>query len=282
MKTHLRTLVLAMSLFASINGAQADNVIRVNAPIAMGSPAQVPPAPEPAKTFSFSSNLLADGLFGDSYGFDLNTLISDRPLNTALVWSASAIPSGLSLSPAGLISGEPMVLGPRQFTVTASDGSATKHQSVMLNIEANTGTYTMTAGVQSGRGSNGVQIAAVGSYKTSVYNISTGNIIRDEHGNRIMAYMHTNSAGECYANVANTTGDGYSTTAGPATAQSKAWITKYPTTTFNSASGVFATYSAGTVTSYYNGWYRAYRINCSLYNTWKANPELITSVTFKQ
>lgn len=287
----------ALAVFAAFPAAALDNIIRMQAPIAYVAPnsglpetpgnpggetpeqPETPDVPEDGAEFSFMSNVLPEGRFGDSYSTDLNLLIAHYPENTRLKWQSTSVPAGLSLSTSGIISGEPMAVGPQSVTVIASDGVVEKSATLSLSVAANSGTYSMSAETGSGTGTRGV-LQAVGSYKTDLYDVSMGNVIRDEYGNRIMAYMHK-LAGVCYANVANTTGDGYSTSAGAASAGSKAWIQSHPTLVFNSSNGVYATYTGGSSQSYYNGWYKSWVISCSVFSAWYENPGLITSVTFR-
>ncbi|MEY9947892.1 RICIN domain-containing protein [Kitasatospora sp. GAS1066B] len=63
----------------------------------------------------------------------------------ALTFSASKLPAGLSISPAGLVSGTPTTAGTTQVTVTASSGTASSSVTFTWSVTAAlTGTHTLT------------------------------------------------------------------------------------------------------------------------------------------
>lgn len=143
-------------------------------------------------------------------------------------------------------------------------------------VEQEQTVFNLVAGVQRGVS----WLTAVGSYGTKIYEVEIGNHMRDTNGNRIMAYMIKNDAGQCVANTANATGDGYNPSI-KADIKSKEWVDKYSTMIFHTNDGVFATYSNAPVKLYQNGYFREYITTCTLYQRWKDNPGLVTNVEFK-
>lgn len=107
------------------------------------------------KTFSITINAvgtftvtttspLPDATFGTAYAPP--TLASAGGTGT-VTWTSTALPSGLTLSTAGIITGRPLVSGATSFTVTATDSAVPAHtasQLLSLNI-------TITASILNGK-----------------------------------------------------------------------------------------------------------------------------------
>ncbi|HUB60206.1 MAG TPA: MBG domain-containing protein [Puia sp.] len=88
--------------------------------------------------FIFSPGSLPDGQYGSAYANQTLTVIGGIPPYTFSV-SAGSLPPGMSLSPAGVISGTPTAAGSYTFTVTAQDsdplGPFSGSQPYTLNID---------------------------------------------------------------------------------------------------------------------------------------------------
>jgi len=149
------------------DGDGINNVTEINGITFPGDPADPPSAPV-APTISTASPL-PGGTVGTAYSQALAATGGTSPYS----WSVSAgtLPAGLSLSPAGVLSGTPTAQGGYNFTVrvTGNNGaSSTKPLSLTINTvaavtltslaingpssvnESGTATYTATAGWSDG------------------------------------------------------------------------------------------------------------------------------------
>jgi hypothetical protein len=111
-------------------------------------------APRPVE-FSLTGNDLTDATVGSPYIFQLNTLVSWSGLTgnqvpPDLSWSASGVPSHLTVSSAGVISGSPVNEGLSSITVTANDGKNLKQRVLRLTVNPKPYDFGFNSSVISG------------------------------------------------------------------------------------------------------------------------------------
>lgn len=111
-----------------------------------GTPVNFSVTSASAPTVGLAASVLPDADTGQSYnsgsGFDFKTLVSlaggspaDPPVNGDLSWSSGTLPTGLSLSTAGVLSGTPMTAGEFTFTITSTlEAGITDSQSYTLYV----------------------------------------------------------------------------------------------------------------------------------------------------
>lgn len=96
-----------------------------------------PPPSTLQAPLAVSTTSLADGTVGSAYSLSLNATGGTAPYTWAV--STGALPAGLNLSAAGVISGTPTAAGTASFTVSATDsaaGAATATKALSINVTA--------------------------------------------------------------------------------------------------------------------------------------------------
>lgn len=95
---------------------------------------QSPKLPMPATAPSITTTTLSDGTVGTAYSATL-AATGTTPIEWT-IQAGTSLPPGLSLSEAGVISGEPFATGSSTFTVVATNSAGSDTKSLTLTIEA--------------------------------------------------------------------------------------------------------------------------------------------------
>ncbi len=72
---------------------------------------------------------------GQAFSLDVSDQFSDPDVDDVLTFTASGLPSGLTISPEGVISGQPTESGAFTVSVTASDGDLSVSSDFVLSVE---------------------------------------------------------------------------------------------------------------------------------------------------
>lgn len=130
-----------------------DNIIRTQAPVRHTEISVPNPDVEPENpvaTFSIASDALPSGEQGIAYSHDLNTRVSwsDPEAAMPITWSTmTALPSGLTLSSAGVLSGTPLNEFTGPLHLTASSGSISLSTSLDWYVYSDIGDKPAFVGV---------------------------------------------------------------------------------------------------------------------------------------
>ena len=135
-----RTLLLGLCIPALAN---ASNIIRVAAPVQKSAATSESGTETPvaSATLTLADAMLPVSRAGDDYLFDFSPLanwidVQGNFIAEPLTWSVSSgMPSGLSMSSAGLLSGFPMAAGTHSLQVKAASGSYSASHTYSLTVD---------------------------------------------------------------------------------------------------------------------------------------------------
>jgi hypothetical protein len=149
--------------------------------------------PSPSSSVSISTQTLPGGTVGTAYSQQLSGFGGTTPYSWALA-SGSTLPAGLTLSPAGVISGTPTTAGTSTFTVQITDSSTpplTATQSLSITV-------TSTATIQTPPPGSTVTLVANTDYKVpNGTTVSSGSLTIN--GVSVTAVMGNNLTGTATA-----------------------------------------------------------------------------------
>jgi len=130
----------------------------------------------------FNTTTLNNAPVGTAYNVQLNPASGGTPGYTYTLTAGSTLPTGLSISPAGTITGTPAVTGNYTFSITAIDSKGcTTSTSFSLNIVAVTPAPDVAAGKAClGTGAILSIISPVNGTTYRWYNVATGGAILNE------------------------------------------------------------------------------------------------------
>jgi len=122
----LKTLSLLILMSASFSAQSATNYI-----IKLPSGGSVSPS------LNLTASTLPDASEAESYTYDLsNDLTIENVQASALTWSATDLPSGLSLSASGILSGTPLLSGSESISITVSSENLSGDAVFALTINS--------------------------------------------------------------------------------------------------------------------------------------------------
>lgn len=132
----------------------------------------------PAPTFAILTNSLPDGTVSIPYDVQL-TATNGALGSSSITWAnlSNNLPSGLSLSPQGEISGTPTAKGTSSVTVQASDGAGgLATETLTLNINNNFAILPVTPVEATNNEAYSLQLLAVNGTGTVSWKISAGTL----------------------------------------------------------------------------------------------------------